>query len=161
MLEAVISAKSPHLTTIISDGPASPAFDCAGATVFSQSALYGDADNVPEPAEPIEPWYTQSIIYTSGTIGRSKGVLSSYMHSYSAMSPDTWRCTRPGDRHLLHMPIFHIGGAFVANACLCSGSSIAVVPSFKTDTFWQSLYSTSRLCHGARRRLSIAHVVYS
>jgi crotonobetaine/carnitine-CoA ligase len=139
MLEAVISAESPHLKMIVSDNPASPAFDLAGATVLPQSALYGDADRVPEPAEPIESWSTQSIIYTSGTTGRSKGVLSSYMHSYSAMSPDTWTCTRPGDRHLLHMPIFHIGGAFVANACLCSGSSIAVIPSFKTDTFWRSV----------------------
>ncbi len=104
------------------------------------SSLFGDVnDALLSLGAPIEPWHTQSIIYTSGTTGRSKGVLSSYMHSYSAMSPDTWTCTRPGDRHLLHMPIFHIGGAFVATTCLCSGSSVAVVRSFKTDTFWQSV----------------------
>lgn len=99
--------------------------------------LHGDPERLADLAAPIEPWHTQSIIYTSGTTGRSKGVLSSYMYSYSAISPDTWTCMRPGDRRLLHMPIFHIGGAFVASMCLSTGSFIAVVSSFKTGSFWQ------------------------
>lgn len=85
---------------------------------------------------PIEPWDDQSIIYTSGTTGKSKGVLSSYMHSYVSMCPETWTSTKPGDRHLLHMPVYHIGGAFMVWTALRVGSSIAVVPAFKTDLFW-------------------------
>lgn len=101
--------------------------------------MAGAAPAAPDPqiAPRIAPWDTQSIIFTSGTTGRSKGVLSSYMHCYTAMNPDTWTCTRADDRHLLHMPIFHIGGAFIASMALCVGASIAVVERFRTDEFWQ------------------------
>src|SRR5690625_2583073 len=37
------------------------------------------------------------------------------------------------------MPIFHIGGAFMASMTLCVGASIAVVESFKTDRFWATV----------------------
>lgn len=37
------------------------------------------------------------------------------------------------------MPFFHIGGTFIAMMCLCQGGSVAVVDSFKTDTFWQTV----------------------
>jgi crotonobetaine/carnitine-CoA ligase len=55
------------------------------------------------------------------------------------MNPDTWTCITPQDRQLLHMPVFHIGGAFMACVALCVGSSIAVVDSFKTDRFWSQI----------------------
>jgi crotonobetaine/carnitine-CoA ligase len=140
LLEFVSRLHAPALTTVFSSGAVPAGLDRGGRDLLPNQSLYGDADDETlSLAGPIEPWHTQSIIYTSGTTGRSKGVLSSYMHSYSAMSPETWTCTRAGDRHLLHMPIFHIGGAFVATTCLCSGSSIAVVRAFKTDTFWQSV----------------------
>jgi crotonobetaine/carnitine-CoA ligase len=107
--------------------------------IYDQSALEGNVTLLRPLDEPIHAWDLQSIIYTSGTTGRSKGVLSSYMHCYSALNPDTWTCTRADDRQLLHMPIFHIGGAFMASTALCVGDSIGVIPAFKTDTFWQSV----------------------
>ena len=139
LLGLVTALNAPALNTIFSSGSVPDDLDCSGRTLLPVSHLDGNPDKLPEPGDPIESWHTQSIIYTSGTTGRSKGVLSSYMHSYSAMSPETWTCTRAGDRHLLHMPIFHIGGAFVASTCLCTGSSIAVVPASKTGTFWQTV----------------------
>lgn len=129
----------PNLATIFSSGDQSCADPLPGCRVAEIGELRGRAEEAPQPDHPIEPWHLQSIIYTSGTTGRSKGVLSSYMHSYTAAAPETWTPTRPGDRHLLHMPIFHIGGAFVASVCLCSASSIAVVANFRTDTFWQTI----------------------
>lgn len=101
--------------------------------------LHGSANEKFELERPIEPWDLQCIIYTSGTTGRSKGVQVSYMHGYSMANIDTWTCTRAVDRHLLHMPFFHIGGTFIAMMCLCQGGSVAVVDSFKTDTFWQTV----------------------
>jgi crotonobetaine/carnitine-CoA ligase len=139
LLGQVAALDASALHTIFSSGSVRGELKCPGRKVLAATHLEGDPDVLPELSDPIEPWHTQSIIYTSGTTGRSKGVLSSYMHSYSAMSPETWTCTRAGDRHLLHMPIFHIGGAFVASTCLCTGSSVAVVPSFKTGTFWQTI----------------------
>jgi crotonobetaine/carnitine-CoA ligase len=37
----------------------------------------------PELEREIAPWDMQSIIFTSGTTGPSKGVMSSYVHLYS------------------------------------------------------------------------------
>jgi crotonobetaine/carnitine-CoA ligase len=77
--------------------------------------------------------------YTSGTTGRSKGVLSSYMHAFSCVGPDAWSCLTPNDRQMVHMPIFHIGGAFIATVSLCVGSSIGVVSHFRTEAFWDQV----------------------
>jgi crotonobetaine/carnitine-CoA ligase len=139
MLDQLAALDAPELHVIFSSGHVPRDLQCQKRKILGAADLEGDPDVLPELNDPIEPWHTQSIIYTSGTTGRSKGVLSSYMHSYSAMSPETWTCTRAGDRHLLHMPIFHIGGAFVANICLCTGGSIAVIPAFKTGTFWKTV----------------------
>jgi crotonobetaine/carnitine-CoA ligase len=61
------------------------------------------------------------------------------MHAYSCVVPDAWNCLTADDRQLLHMPIFHIGGAFIATVALCVGSSIAVVSHFRTEAFWDQV----------------------
>ncbi|WP_281683658.1 AMP-binding protein [Thalassobaculum salexigens] len=135
-LDRLLEVSTAALTRIVVAAPE------PGREAPDGLALYGEAvlleeGREPEPLDaPIAPWDTQSIIFTSGTTGRSKGVLSSYLHCYTAMNPDTWTCTRADDRHLLHMPIFHIGGAFIASMALCVGASIAVVERFRTDDFW-------------------------
>ncbi|TDR89299.1 AMP-binding protein [Enterovirga rhinocerotis] len=129
---------SPLRSVVVVDGEPSVCVP-DGIVVHGIGALDGDPASLPELGAPIEPWDLQSIIYTSGTTGRSKGVLSSHMHAFTAVNPGTWTCLRPDDRQLLHMPIFHIGGAFVASTALCVGGSIAVVPSFRTETFWETL----------------------
>ncbi len=103
------------------------------------SALTKPAATPPPLAKPIQPFDTQSIIYTSGTTGRSKGVLSSYMHAFSCVGPDAWNCLTPNDRQMVHMPLFHIGGAFIATVSLCVGSSIGVVSHFRTEAFWDQV----------------------
>lgn len=105
--------------------------------VSSPTAIRPEPElNLLELERPLKISDEQSIIFTSGTTGKSKGVLSSYFHSYIAVAPETWPSTKPGDRHLLHMPVYHIGGAFLIWTALRTGSSIAVVPSFKTEMFW-------------------------
>ena len=106
------------------------------------AALESAAGEPREPEHPIRPWDTQSIIYTSGTTGPSKGVLSSYLHSYSSMDRRAWPSVRDDDRFLINMPMFHIGGSFIINAMLCRGGSIALTEGFKTDTFWQTVRET-------------------
>jgi crotonobetaine/carnitine-CoA ligase len=128
----VVAGGSPHDVAAHSAHRSLP----SRPIVFPATALDGDPAALPPLDRPIEPFDLQSIIYTSGTTGRSKGVLSSYMHAFTAVGPRTWTCLRPEDRQLLHMPIFHIGGAFVASAALCSGGSVAVVEAFRTATFW-------------------------
>jgi len=110
-----------------------------GVAIHGVSAITKSSRPPPPPPKPIQPFDNQSIIYTSGTTGRSKGVLSSYMHAFSCVGPDAWNCLTPNDRQLLHMPIFHIGGAFIATVSLCVGSSIGVVSHFRTESFWDQV----------------------
>ena len=136
--DRVLDAAPRTLTTVIrsSDGTVTKR---KGVTQHGISALTKPASPPPAPAKPIQPFDTQSIIYTSGTTGRSKGVLSSYMHAFSCVGPDAWNCLRPDDRQMVHMPIFHIGGAFIATVSLCVGSSIGVVSHFRTEAFWDQV----------------------
>jgi len=118
VLDRVLEVAPATLTTVIrsSDGVVT---EHKGVTQHGVSALTKPAAPPPAPAKPIQPFDTQSIIYTSGTTGRSKGALSSYMHAFSCVGPDAWSCLTPHDRQMIHMPIFHIGGAFIATVSLC------------------------------------------
>jgi crotonobetaine/carnitine-CoA ligase len=139
VLDRVLAAAPPALTTIVRSSDAAAPAPRGGITIHNVSALTKPSTPPPAPPKAIRPFDTQSIIYTSGTTGRSKGVLSSYMHAYSCVGPDAWNCLTADDRQLLHMPIFHIGGAFIATVALCVGSSIAVVSHFRTEAFWDQI----------------------
>jgi carnitine-CoA ligase len=138
VLDRVLDAAPATLKTVIRSSDASAALR-GGVTQHGISALTKSAAPPPAPPKPIQPFDTQSIIYTSGTTGRSKGVLSSYMHAFSCVGPDAWNCLTPNDRQMVHLPIFHIGGAFIATVSLCVGSSIGVVSHFRTEAFWDQV----------------------
>ena len=55
--------------------------DVPGLTIHQADRLTS-TDTRPLLDPPLKPWDLQSIIFTSGTTGPSKGVLSSYMHLY-------------------------------------------------------------------------------
>ena len=111
----------------------------ASPGVLSQTdfnTLATSTETPPELDSPIEPWDTQSIIFTSGTTGPSKGVLSSYLHIFTNAGPETWHFVTSEDRFLINMPIFHIGGMGVIFVMLCRGGSIAMMDGFDTEKFW-------------------------
>ena len=64
------------------------------------------------------------MIYTSGTTGPSKGVLCSYMHYTS--SGMAFPFVRQGDRGLVTLPLFHMGGTGSVYRYLLRGASIVV-----------------------------------
>ena len=86
----------------------------------------------------IEPWDTQYIIFTSGTTGPSKAVLSSYVQGY-AMGPEAWDYVNGGDRILINLPMFHVGGTVFFIVTLANGGSCFLDTHFKTDEFWQTV----------------------
>lgn len=89
----------------------------------------------------IMPWDTQAIMYTSGTTGRAKGVLSSYTQLYT-MGPDAFDCVGAGDRCMICGPIFHCGSTLYVYAMLARGLSIGMMAEFKTDQFWPAVRET-------------------
>ena len=119
---------------IVLGGRPSPGVDMAAV---GGHALDGD-DRLPAIEREIQPWDTQSIVYTSGTTGPSKGVLSSYLHLYS-MSNEPWPYFTDSDRGLVHLPLFHAGGTGAVYRSLVKGGSIAVIDSFSTAGFWDMI----------------------
>jgi crotonobetaine/carnitine-CoA ligase len=138
VIDRVLAAAPATLKTVVHSSDEAVSAD-REITIRGVSAITKPSAPSPPPPKPIQPFDTQSIIYTSGTTGRSKGVLSSYMHAFSCVGPDAWNCLTANDRQLLHMPIFHIGGAFIATVALCVGSSIGVVSHFRTEAFWDQI----------------------
>ena len=100
------------------------------------------ADEPSSPSRPIEPWDTQAILYTSGTTGPSKGVLSSYMQAYAMFGPETMPFMSGRDRFMINMPMFHVGGATLLYAMLIHGGSAAVVEAFSGERFWSQIRDT-------------------
>ncbi|OWU81983.1 AMP-binding protein [Phaeobacter sp. 22II1-1F12B] len=93
-------------------------------------------------ARTIEPWDPMAIIFTSGTTGPSKGVLTSYLHLFSNAGPESWPFVTEDDRYMINAPMFHIGGMGPMFCLLARGASIAVVDRFDTATYWDSVRNT-------------------
>lgn len=114
---------------------------CNSIEIVSEEVLAPQGKVMLEPLDrPILPSDTQSIIYTSGTTGPSKGVLSSYLHLYTtgAVLPKL----TGKDRYMVNLPLFHVGGTMPAHVMLAYGGSIAVIDSFNTQTFLETVRQT-------------------
>ncbi len=108
-----------------------------GLVVHARAALDGEDLTSPALEREIVPWDLQSIIFTSGTTGPSKGVLSSYVHLYNMAIAAPFLSGE--DRYMLNLPLFHSGGVMPTTAMLIHGGSIAMVDAFDTDTFWDTV----------------------
>ena len=76
-----------------------------------------------------------SILYTSGTTGRSKGAMLSHNNLFSNTREllEIWKFNE-NDALLHALPIYHIHGLFVAcNLCLISGAKIHFIQKFQTE----------------------------
>ncbi|MFB9267766.1 AMP-binding protein [Bradyrhizobium erythrophlei] len=111
-------------------------FAAAGLRLRSRSELQDDAA-ADLPVEGIKPWDVQSICYTSGTTGPSKGVLSSYLHLFT-MGMECTESTTGNDRWVINLPLFHVGGTLFVTGAIGRGGSIAVLREFRTGTFFES-----------------------
>ena len=128
------------LDTIVAIGGAPPAID--GLAAAPETALHPAGGALAPLERPIAPWDTQSIIFTSGTTGPSKAVLSSYVHAFSNFGPDTWTFITREDRYLISLPLFHLGGATIAYGMLCQHASITLIDYFRTESFWTTVRET-------------------
>ena len=66
-----------------------------------------------------------TIVFTSGSSGPPKAVLHSYgNHYYSALGSNQNLPVEPGDRWLLSLPLYHVGGLGVIFRCCLGGGTI-------------------------------------
>jgi carnitine-CoA ligase len=149
LIERLAAIETAPLETIIAVGDERPALaeiDLVPAEVLANTGAEAQASAsaeaqasgsaAPAPRE-IAPWDTQMVIYTSGTTGPSKGVLSSYAHSYTAATG--FRNVGPGDRNLLQLPMFHVGGPYAVLWALIHGGATVVVEGFSVSRFWDTV----------------------
>jgi crotonobetaine/carnitine-CoA ligase len=108
-----------------------------GLTVHGADKFASGDPNAPALDRPIAPWDMQSIIFTSGTTGPSKGVMSSYVHLYNMAVSAPF--LTGDDRYMLNLPLFHSGGVMPVTAMLIHGGSIVMVDAFDTNTFWSTV----------------------
>ena len=141
------AALAPRLETValgslqrivIVGGPATGPLDLA---YFDDNVLAGDAASFTEPEPPIQPWEPHGIFYTSGTTGRSKGVIASHLHT-AMLGRCCFRFFEEHDRFLMNLPYFHMGGVVVPFGMLAYGASMALLKEFRTQTFWDEVNRT-------------------
>lgn len=89
-------------------------------------------------AEPpqVRPWDLQMIVFTSGTTGPSKGVMTPYLH-LATMAVAGRDMLSGEDRRLVNLPLFHTGGLLGIYGMLLKGGGIALVERFDTGSFWR------------------------
>lgn len=87
------------------------------------------------------PWDLQSILFTSGTTGPSKGVLSSHVHLHTAANA-LFGYMSEDDRIFVNAPIHHLGAPAAIHAALAAHASIAFVDGFNARTFWEEIKDT-------------------
>lgn len=124
--------ETPSLTTIVEFGDSREV--PPGIRRVPADALWSD-DPCPNLDREVQPWDPQSIIFTSGTTGPSKGVVSPYAQLWESSGSDVFYMLDGEDCTLVCGPLFHIAGTLPVTAMLNRGGSF-VLEDFSTGRFW-------------------------
>jgi malonyl-CoA/methylmalonyl-CoA synthetase len=96
------------------------------------------------------------IVYTSGTTGRPKGVVTTHGNLIAQIESlvAAWEWTT-ADRTLLALPLHHVHGILNVVCCaLWSGATLEMLPKFDTEATWE------RLASGALTVFSAVPTIY-
>lgn len=145
LVDRLADVETAGLRDVVTIG-GEPGHRSASLNYLAAEALTADGAQLTEPEREVAPWDTLSVIYTSGTTGPSKGVLSSALQVWSTFIPND--SMQAGDRILVTLPMFHMGGAGPIWASLMRGGSFALVESFRTQDFWNIV-----------RRFDVTHTI--
>jgi carnitine-CoA ligase len=89
---------------------------------------------------PLAGWDLNAIMFTSGTTGQAKGVVTPWLQTYMGGWPifGIGAGLGPEDRWLIDLPLFHVGGQQALLAAFASGASVAVRERFTSGGYWQT-----------------------
>jgi O-succinylbenzoic acid--CoA ligase len=99
----------------------------AGVRVLDVRDLLNPLD-VEKPDAPVFPVDREAtIVFTSGSTGEPKGAIHSMgNHYYSALGSGQNIALREGDRWLLSLPLYHVGGLSILFRCFFAGATVVV-----------------------------------
>ncbi|GAC1367073.1 MAG: crotonobetaine/carnitine-CoA ligase [Ktedonobacteraceae bacterium] len=127
-----VQQQCPAVEQIIICGEAAASAETLAALLAKQVA---DA-----PTVDIEPLDEVSILYTSGTTSRPKGVLitnANYIYAGETVAKAI-RLT-PDDRHCIVLPLFHANAQYYSTmSALVTGASIALMARFSASSYFDS-----------------------
>ncbi|MCH7570691.1 MAG: o-succinylbenzoate--CoA ligase [Deltaproteobacteria bacterium] len=120
----------------------------AGLTLLDPYELVGKVppDHTQPTREEILLDQPATVIFTSGSQGRAKAVLHSYgNHYYNAEGSNMNIRLGPGDRWLLTLPLYHVGGLAILFRCLLGGAAVVLPGQTKEIVELISRYSVSHV----------------
>jgi malonyl-CoA/methylmalonyl-CoA synthetase len=136
-------------TTVIGSGRQAEALEAIAEAVgarFMRTAdvLAGEAGDAGCPSvADLTPDAPATILYTSGTTGRPKGVVITHGNVAAQITSliTAWEWTSD-DRALLVLPLHHVHGIVNVLGCaLAAGAACEILPQFDTETCWERLAS--------------------
>jgi malonyl-CoA/methylmalonyl-CoA synthetase len=140
-LEYVLDTTAPEVI-IHSDQYADLVAPLAESRGIAHMAV-DDLDTGSVPLPELEMSRRAMILFTSGTTGRPKGVVSTHANITSQVETlvDAWRWV-PDDRILLTLPMHHVHGIVNVTACaLWSGACVEMLPAFDAATVIERIAS--------------------
>jgi crotonobetaine/carnitine-CoA ligase len=101
-----------------------------------------------EPPPSPRPNDLVAVMYTSGTTGRSKGVMITHTHAYEyAHSVIELLEMQSSDIYYNPLPLFHIAGQWAAvYASLIAGATVVLPTAFSLSRFWDDVRKASATC---------------
>lgn len=103
--------------------------------------------HLPHPSHRSHPSHPSPrralIVYTSGTTGRPKGVVTTHAALTAQIESliTAWEWSA-GDRTLLVLPLHHVHGIVNVTCCaLWSGAALEILPRFESEATWERLAS--------------------
>ncbi|TNE42781.1 MAG: ATP-dependent acyl-CoA ligase [Alphaproteobacteria bacterium] len=140
LVPRLVDVSKESLTDVVVIG--GPVAEISGIRMHGEEALETGSDAPVELERDICAHDTQSIIFTSGTTGPSKAVLSSYAHLY-AQGAEAFEFFEGSDCFMINLPMFHCGGTIPVGVAIANGGAVSVFDKFKIDEFWSLIRATN------------------
>jgi crotonobetaine/carnitine-CoA ligase len=140
LVERLVGLDLPHLERIVVVGKWEQLPDALPPAVSWDEVSTAGDPAPPDLVRPVEPWDEHMVMFTGGTTGRSKAVRRPYV-LYLKMAEAAFDNVGIGadDRFFVCAPMFHGGADVPIYAMLRAGGSVAIVPGFRTPTFWDDV----------------------